>query len=724
MDKVIGSVKSVSSRTITLSNLSGIDVSEALPKVLNHLPNGSRKIIVEFPCLGMPRVAHAMLDVKKIHMAIERKEKSETFKPRSIDRFILDYDKDGDVNVSNYIIQDDGVDYLVIDPSKMPENTVTQMLDSNETLINLPRFLKTKLMKTYDYIIFVTQGTLIHPTTHFAIRLADAVVLVSNTYADLVGNAMNFRRLNESFGVTKDQMFLFSADPHVQFEDETIYKKYPSLMKAVTGVPQRDSNLVPYVRLKDTSVNTSRDKENKQSENVGIIEPLHYLHNNFSISELENDMSKTDGDNLVKITAHVRKVLQEQYLDDYVSSMRDAVTQRKIRNVIASLVRGMYDKYPDLSMSIDKVILWVQTEITELGVIQEIMEDPTISSIEINGPNEIIVERDGVDLHLNNLKFQSADHYKQLINKITEPMGKTLTGNDPILDLNYKGFRVSVVADKSKAGLSANFPLVSIRKFAPNVYSHEACVIYGNTSWEIIEFQEFITQFANIIFAGGTNSGKTTGLLRQPLFVPPITRIITIEDSEELMYASKIEYQHYPNLPSLLVKDITGNAEQTYGIDRLVKATLRLRPTVLVVGEIRDKLAAKETLIAMNTGHRLWTTIHSNSAKDTATRYLQLCGNDEATRHQVARSIDFIFYQRKLRNGKRVIVEVSELMDFTETGIPVINPIFKYNFVTGRHDRVGSISSEKMMEKMEEYDMPVEDIKKWTEPVINQAATA
>lgn len=705
-------------KTYAISNLSGSDVTAGVMKTIEQQPRGAKSIIVEFPCIGTPRIAYATQNQKILDVS----------KNQTIDKFIMDFDQKRNGNLQEYIVQVDGLDYLLINPNALSENPITYRVSSNQTLINLPLYLKTELQRHYDFIYFVTQGTLSHPTTYFSIRVADAVILHSNTDMDLVGNVMNYKRLNDTFGVSKDRMFLFSADPHIVFDSEVVYKKYSQLMKAVVNVPPLDLELIPYARLsvsvEQLDRSEQRNEDQKSVERVGIIDPLHYLHHQFHVSDIDQAISEAEGKNLEKITHNVRRVLQEGYLDDYVESLRDAGAQQRVREVISDLVRDMYDKNLQFTMSVEQVILWVQTEITQLGVIQEIMEDPTISSIEINGPDQVIVEQNGVDQHRDDLKFQSLDHYNQLINKLCEPMGKSLTGNEPILDLNYKGFRVCVVADRKRAGVSAKYPLVSIRKFAPNVYSNEECVKYGNTSWEIIEFQKVISHFANIMYAGGTNSGKTSSLLRQPLFVPSITRIVSIEDSEELMYASKVEYQHYPNLPSLLVKDIVGDAEHSYGIGRLVKATLRLRPEVIVIGEIRDEGAAREGLIAMNTGHRFWSSIHSNSARDTAIRFLQLCGNDESTRHQVANSIDFIFYQRRLRNGKRVIVEVAELIRFEGSENPVMNPIFKYDFAQKKHVRVGSIVSEKVIEKMAAYDIPAETIEFWCNPLGSRVATA
>ncbi|WP_348622610.1 ATPase, T2SS/T4P/T4SS family [Paenibacillus polymyxa] len=691
-------------QTIAIANFGGGDSSSFVFELLKQLPKGSKSIVVEFPCLGIPRIGYATQDEKI----------TELQKTKTMDQLILDYDRIGSIDVNDYVFTSNYVDFILTNPNALTDNPVIRKVKSNRTLINLPLFLKSELGEKYDYIFFVTQGTMIHPMTNFAIRMADAVVLYSNRDAELIGNVLNGKRIVEIFGVANERLFLFSADRHVRFKERPVYKKCSLLLKEVLQVPPLIVSLKDQARLEESP---DDDKGQLEQEQVGVIDPIDYLHYEFHASDLNKEISETEEKSLSMLADAVRKKLQQNYLDEYVDSLRDAEARQKVRYVIADIVRETTDKQMNFTIPVEEVVRWVQREITELGVLQEIMSDPEISSIEINAPDQIVVEKNGIDIHLEDVKFQSAEHYFQFINKICEPMGKSLTGNDPIIDLNYNGFRVCVVADTVKRqGVSDRFPLVSIRKFPPNVYSHQQCVDYGNLSWEIIDFQKVISQFANIVYTGPTNCGKTASLLRQPLFVPKITRVLTIEDSREIMYASKVEYQSYPNLPALLVKEVPGNPDRTYGIDRLIKASLRLRPEIIVIGEIRDKFPARESLIGMNTGHRVWTSIHSNSAQDCAKRFLQLCsndGNDEAVAAQVADSIDFIFFQRKLPGGRRVIIEVAELLEYRGAKTPVINPIFQYNYDEKKHIRVGSIKGKGMREKMKSYGVSDRDIDIW-----------
>ncbi|KFM92995.1 ATPase, T2SS/T4P/T4SS family [Paenibacillus macerans] len=679
-------------RIITFANLGGGDVTQGIIKILSHMPKNARMAVVEFPCLGTPRLGYALSAEN-----IARLSKEQT-----IDQLLLDYERKSPKSMNHYMMQHAGVDYLLINPRSLPETPVIRKLQSNQTLIELPIYLR-KQLANYEFVFFVTQGTLVHPTTHFSIRCADATILYSADAVDFVGNFTHFKKLQEIFGVEAERLLLFSADPHLKLDEAEVFTKLPELAKQISRVSS-----------KEITIHTGRYNESEKKEVVGLIEPLEYLHYQAQLSPHTTEFSKTDSKKLNDLTNLIRSRLQQNHMDDYINSLTNEAARQKIRYLISDYVREQIEY--TFNMKINDLVEWVQKEITELGVIQEILDDPTISSIEINGPDQVIVEQDGRDVHRQDVRFNSARHYHEVINKILMPIGKPISSTEPIVDANYRGFRICVVADTSEyQGISAKYPLVSIRKFPPAVYTDEECIRYGNLSREIIDFLKFIVpKGANIIISGGTNSGKTAQLIRLPLRVDPMTRIISIEDSEEMMLASKEQYKHYPNLPSLLVKEVE-DEKKSYGIDRLIKACLRLKPTVMCIGEIRDEAAAKQSLIGMNTGHTVWTTIHANSAKEAATRFLQLNGNTVAAASQIASSIDIILFQKKLPDGRRTVTEISEVLGYNGTEEPILNPIFKYNYQTKRHERVGYIRSESLLEKIYLKDPEVDEIARWCE---------
>lgn len=685
-----GAINLSQSKMITIANLGGGDVISGVIACVKALPKNSRALIVEMPCLGTPRLGYALQQDEVMNLS----------KKKTIDQLILDYDRKEQKSLEAYICKQEQVDLLLIDPRTLPETPVIGKLSSNQSLIDLPLYLK-KQATEYDYLIVATQGRLIHPTTHFSLRVADAVVLYNADPVDFAQNYAHYKKLQEIFGVEPERMFMFAQQSNIKLDSLKVHHKCADLFKAWEQLPLLPPSITPLA----TGVSHLH-------ETLGVIEPLEYLDYQVELSN-QTMFSESDTKKLNDLSNYVRNQLQQQYMDDYVRSLTNEQARQKVKYLISDIVREQ-SEYAFTTMKINDVIVWVQKEITELGVIQEILDDPSISSIEINGPDEVVVEQNGKDIHRPDIRFNSVRHYHEIINKILTPIGKPISSTDPIIDANYRGFRVCVVADNEEyAGVSAKYPLVSIRKFPPDVYSDEDCIRYGNASQEIIDFLEFIVpKGANIVVSGGTNSGKTAQLIRLPMRVEPVTRIISIEDSREMMLAEKIQYQDYPNLPSLLVKEVE-DSNKSYGIDKLVKASLRLKPTVLCIGEIRDKNAAEQGLIAMNTGHTLWSTIHSNGAKAAAVRFVQLNGNTSAAASQVADSLDIIIFQKKLKNGVRTITEIVELLGYEGTTQPILNPIFKYDSRTKKHVKVGKIISESLLDKIYLDEPSDQEIYRW-----------
>lgn len=677
-------------KTITVANFGGGSAAQMLQKLFTHFPKNSRIAVAELPCLGLPHLAYTL----------ESSEITKLPKEKTIDQLLLDYDMKDPSSLSEYFLVQNNIHYLLTNPRGLPENPVVRKIKSNQTLINFPLFLKKKLQNSYDYIVFLSSGTLSNPMTHFSLRIADVVVLHSSSALEFVGNYTHFKKIHELFGVAKERLFLFSADNNMSLKDETVYTKYSELVSQI--------NKSEYFELE---WNYSAVEKVTAQESVGNIDPVEYLDYKFQQSEMVTVISDSETEMLEPLTNWVRQQLQEKYLEEYVRSLTNEEARQKVRYYISDLVREQTE-FP-LSISMKQTVEWVQKDITSL-FIQEILDDGTISSIEINGPDQVIVEQNGMTKHLEHIRFANIDHLYQTINKMLLPIGKPISSSEPVVDANYRGFRICVVADnKEYQGISAKFPLISIRKFPPDVYSDEDCVTYGLCSSSIIEFEKFIVKKdANIIASGGTNSGKTAHLIRLPQYRDRLDRIISIEDSEEMMLSEKEVYKNYPNLPSMLVKDIE-DKQKSYGIDKLIKASLRLNPDVLIIGEIRDEPAAKQALIGMNTGHVLYSTIHANSAEKAATRFLQLNGNTLAAASQVAGSIDLIIFQKKLKNGKRVVTEISELLGYVGTETPILNPIFKYNNATQKHEQVGRIKSPDMIEKILLHEPDPRELDRW-----------
>lgn len=446
---------------------------------------------------------------------------------------------------------------------------------------------------------------------------------------------------------------------------------------------------------------------------IGIINPTEYVRYRHR-PEIKSGTthSKTDEENLKSLLERTQQHLITNYNDEFVVAIIDEEARNKVKYHISDFIGEQRDY--KFSMDISEVIENIQTEITEMGVLQPALDDSRISSIEINGPNEVIVERDGFPVHMTEIRFQDNDHIYRTIDKMLMPIGKSLTANEPIIDANYRGFRINVIMDVSRGGVSTRSPIISIRKFPPDVYSDEDCIKYGNISQEIADFLADILPYgANTIIAGGTNSGKTSQLIRFPKYYDKLTRFFCIEDSEEMLLKAKTTYQNYPNIASVIVKEHE-DIRKAFPIPKLVKTSLRQNPNVILVGEVRDEEAAKQAIVAANTGHIVHFTVHANGAEEALVRMLELAGNNSIAASQIAMSFHLVMYQQyEETTGKRVVFELAEVIGFENAERPILNPIFKYDTENRSFERVGNLK--RLKDKMVSKGAPKEIISRWCE---------
>lgn len=678
---------------IALTSLGGADVLPGLNMLLNELPRKSKVLVVEYPCLGIPRISYNNLNDRELF--------SNLTKQQSIDQLLLDFERKDIKPLQDYIVTNDGIDYMLINPRSMPDKPVIRKLKSNQTLIRIPVYLRQQLQEEYDYIIYVTFGTMLHTLTFFSIKYADATVFYNHTSADFVNTLTSHKLFTEVFGVAKERLFLLSGERHLDRKENNFFKDAGSLLKAISKL---DGIVIPV-----TSNVLLEMEEESSSEAPGTIDPLQYL--NYTFTEQNDDQLLTENDqqSLKKIKLQVQRMLSESHLDDYIAAVNSSESEQKIMYLIGDIIRDL-NNYT-LKTPREQVIAWVQQEILKMGQVTPLIDDERVSSFEINAPDQVIVCRDGINVHDPSIKFASVEDYIQVINKILEPIGKSFTGNDPIVDANRNGIRVNVIADTiTRDGVSARFPLIAVRKFPKDVFTDEEMVAHGNMNWEMVHMlKALVSAGVNITISGSTDCGKTTSLTRLPLYVPPITRIMSIEDTEELRYASKHAYRNYKNLPSLLTKEMD-DPTKSIGMDKLIKAALRQRPDILVLGEVRDDVAGKQALIGMNTGHTTWSTIHAESMEETAVRWLQVNDSTAAAAAQVGRAIQIIIFQERLDNGKRVITEFGELLGFESSTVPIINPLFIYDYEKEVHNRVGNITSEIILRKFRRKKIDVNQI--------------
>lgn len=300
--------------------------------------------------------------------------------------------------------------------------------------------------------------------------------------------------------------------------------------------------------------------------------------------------------------------------------------------------------------------------IRRLDVLQELLEDKSITEIMINGPERIFVERAG---RLQRWKghFESLSRLQDVIQQIAAGCNRVVNEASPILDARLEdGSRVNVVL----APVALNGPVMTIRRFPEEGMTLDRLVAIGSLDTECRRFLELLVKSRyNIFISGGTGSGKTTFLNALSQAIPPEERIITIEDSAEL------QLKYAENLVSLETRNANTEGCKPVTVRDLIRSSLRMRPDRIIVGEVRGAEIC-ELLTAYNSGHAgSMSTGHGNTARDMLLRMetMLLMGMDiplSAIRRQIASGIDILVHLGRLRDKTRKVLEIAEITGFSE----------------------------------------------------------
>ena len=299
-----------------------------------------------------------------------------------------------------------------------------------------------------------------------------------------------------------------------------------------------------------------------------------------------------------------------------------------------------------------------------LDILQELIDRDDITEIMVNGPEHVFVEQLG-RVYEWPLKFRSQEQLEDLIQQIVSRVNRVVNVSQPIVDARLPdGSRVHVVLPP----VSLSGPILTIRKF-PEPISMERLISYGAITREAAEFLGRLVRAGyNIFISGGTNSGKTTFLNALSEYIPKTERVITIEDSAEL------QLRHIENLVSMETRRANSQGEGAVTIADLIRASLRMNPDRIVVGEVRGA-EALDMLQAMNTGHDgSLSTGHANSAEEMLTRIetMVLSGTAgaglplDAIRGQMASAIDIIVHLGRIRDRARKVLTIVEVLGFEE----------------------------------------------------------
>ncbi|MCC6681598.1 MAG: CpaF family protein [Phycisphaeraceae bacterium] len=304
-----------------------------------------------------------------------------------------------------------------------------------------------------------------------------------------------------------------------------------------------------------------------------------------------------------------------------------------------------------------QLIREVMDEIFGLGPLEDLLREPDISDILVNGPKQVFIERAG-RLESTDVTFRDNEHLMQVILRIAADVGRHIDESSPMLDARLiDGSRVNAIIPP----LALDGPMMSIRRFGTVQIELAEMIKLGTMTAEMGEFLQACVQARmNILISGGTGAGKTTLLNLMSKWIPETERVVTIEDAAEL----RLPREHVVRLETR-PPNIEGRGQVTQR--DLLRNALRMRPDRIIIGEVRGAEAV-DMLQAMNTGHEgSMTTVHANNPRDATRRVenmVSMAGLNfpvHTIREQMASALDILIHADRLTGGQRKIVAVCEL---------------------------------------------------------------
>lgn len=359
---------------------------------------------------------------------------------------------------------------------------------------------------------------------------------------------------------------------------------------------------------------------------------------------------------------HQRLDMSTELSDEAIGDVIDEVIMEKSRNMYMS--------------SVTKLTLRQElfNAIRRLDLLQELIDDKSVSEIMVNGADSIFYERNG-KIYTWDRHFESREKLEDVIQQIVSRANRQVNESVPIVDARLSdGSRVNVVLDP----VALNGPILTIRKFPEEAITMEKLIEWESLSQEAADYLKILVQAGyNIFISGATSTGKTTFLNVLADYIPKTERVITIEDSAEL------QLHDIANLVRMEVRQADAEGVSSVTLRDLIKASLRMRPDRIIVGEVRGP-EALDMIQSMNTGHDgSLSTGHANSPEDMLSRIetMILMGSDmplPAIRKQIASSIDIIIQLGRLRDRSRRVTEIAEVLSCDQNGY-VLNKLFQFN---------------------------------------------
>ena len=371
------------------------------------------------------------------------------------------------------------------------------------------------------------------------------------------------------------------------------------------------------------------------------------------------DLTKLEGLDQVTVQAEVKKAIQ-RILDD--------------------------ENAPLSGPEREKVHADVMNELFGLGPLEPLLADKEIADILVNGCKNIFIEKHGKLEKVENVSFLDESHLMRIIDRIVSRIGRRIDESSPMVDARLKdGSRVNAIIPP----LALDGPMLSIRRFGTDPLKIHNLIELQALTREVAQLLEAcVKSRLNILISGGTGAGKTTMLNCLSSFIPHTERLVTIEDSAELL----MQQPHVVRLETR-PPNIEGRGEVTQRA--LLRNSLRMRPDRIIVGEVRGDEAI-DMLQAMNTGHDGgMTTIHANTPRDALSRLETMIAmanlriSDKAMRQQISSAINLVIQVSRMSDGTRKVMSISEIIGM-EGEIITMQEIYKF-IRAGVDERTGKV---------------------------------
>ncbi|NBO65897.1 MAG: CpaF family protein, partial [Acidobacteria bacterium] len=363
-----------------------------------------------------------------------------------------------------------------------------------------------------------------------------------------------------------------------------------------------------------------------------------------------------DNSQLNELKAKIHRRLINKLDLEKLGKLDPDVAREEVRKVLGGLLDE--EHVPMNGSEREMISVDVINEIFGLGPLEPLLSDKSISDILVNGARNVYIERRG-RLERVDVAFRDDSHLLQIIDRIVSRVGRRIDESSPMVDARLQdGSRVNAIIPP----LAIDGPVLSIRRFGTDPLTIKDLIDLKALTPQLVQVLEAcVKSRLNVLISGGTGAGKTTMLNSLSGFIPHNERLVTIEDSAELI----LQQPHVVRLETR-PPNIEGRGEIAQR--SLLKNALRMRPDRIIVGEVRGEEAI-DMLQAMNTGHDGgMTTIHANTPRDALARLETMIAmanlriSDKAMRQQICSAINLIIQVSRLSDGTRKVMSVSEVI--------------------------------------------------------------